>query len=112
MARTVELDYQQTGEMFKVLADIRFKLLALVPTVAGLGTALVGGDGIDPKVQLAVGLVGFAATLFALRAPQQRALQLGDPSGQGHRTGARAAAHSMQSGGQLIRAPTGPSATA
>jgi hypothetical protein len=62
----LELDYQQTTEMFRLLADIRFKLLAFVPTVTGLATALAGGDGATGETQLAVGLLGFVATLGIL----------------------------------------------
>lgn len=58
------LDYQTTVELFKTLADIRFRLLALVPAIAGTALALL--DDAEPETQLAVGLLGFTATLGIL----------------------------------------------
>ena len=37
----LQFDYQQTVDQFKMLADIRFKLLAFVPTRAGAAIALL-----------------------------------------------------------------------
>lgn len=56
------LDYEQTTDQFKLLADIRFKLLAFVPTVAGAATALLAGQPAGER-SLAVGLLGFCVTL-------------------------------------------------
>jgi hypothetical protein len=60
----LELDYTMTADVFKALADIRFRLLALVPSVAGLGVALLG-DG-RPTTQLGAGLLGLVATTGVL----------------------------------------------
>ena len=54
-------DYEETMRMFHLLSDIRFKLLALVPTLAGIGVALLQGQA--AQVQLGVGLLGFFSTL-------------------------------------------------
>jgi hypothetical protein len=62
----LELDYERTSEMFNLLADIRFKLIALVPAVAGVGTAVLGDGGMDAEIQLALGLLGLVATLGIL----------------------------------------------
>lgn len=66
MSDRLEFDYGQTTEMFKLLADVRFKLLAFVPTITGIGTALASDDGAAAETQLAVGLLGFTATLGIL----------------------------------------------
>jgi hypothetical protein len=39
-----QFDYQQTFDQFKMLADIRFKLLAFVPTPTGTAIALLTGS--------------------------------------------------------------------
>jgi hypothetical protein len=72
----LRLDYEQTTELVRTLTDIRFKLLAFVPTIAG---AAVGAFGRPrPAAELmAVGLLGLVATLgilvYELRNSQLRA---------------------------------------
>jgi hypothetical protein len=58
-------DYARTVEVFALLADIRFKLLAFVPSIVGATIALVSRES-DQRVILAVALLGFVATLGIL----------------------------------------------
>jgi hypothetical protein len=58
-------DYARTVEVFGVLADIRFKLLAFVPAIVGATVALVSKAN-DQRVILAVALLGLVATLGIL----------------------------------------------
>ncbi len=61
----LRLDYEQTTQLTRTLTDIRFKLLAFVPTIAGATVGLVGRT--EPSsVLLAVGLLGLSATLGIL----------------------------------------------
>jgi hypothetical protein len=90
------LEYDQTLQLVRSLTEVRFKLLAFVPTIAGFGVGLFGKP--RPAVELlAVGLIGLLATLgiliYELRNSQiyaaavQRAAELertlGMPSGPG-----------------------------
>lgn len=67
---TLALEYTQVNENFRMLADIRFKLLALVPTLGGaaifalttIGDAPTVDDLTSAKVIL-TGVMGFLATL-------------------------------------------------
>ena len=69
----LKLDYEQTTEFARALTEIRFKLLAFVPTIAGATVALVPERTSNAKM-LAVGLLGLAATagvvLYELRNSQ------------------------------------------
>lgn len=58
----LQFDYQQTLDQFKTLADIRFKLLAFVPTLAGAAIAFLSKVP-DQKTALAVGILGFIVTI-------------------------------------------------
>lgn len=58
----VELEYGATTELLRSLTDVRFKLLAFVPTIAGTAVALLGRHA-RPAELLAVGALGLAATL-------------------------------------------------
>jgi hypothetical protein len=69
----LRLDYTQTTELVGTLTDIRFKLLAFVPTIAGATVGLLSDT--PPAAQLiAVGLLGFVATagvvMYELRNTQ------------------------------------------
>jgi hypothetical protein len=58
----LRLDYDQTAQLLRTLIDVRFKLLAFVPTIAGTAVALFGKP--RPAAELlAVGLLGLTATL-------------------------------------------------
>jgi hypothetical protein len=58
----VRLDYEQTTQLVRVLTEIRFKLLAFVPTIAGAAVAFLSDPGSASHL-LALGLLGLAATL-------------------------------------------------
>jgi len=61
----VRLDYAQTTELLRTLTDVRFKLLAVVPTISGVAVALLG-HGRTAAELLTVGAVGLVATLGIL----------------------------------------------
>jgi hypothetical protein len=58
----LRIDYDQTTELLRTLIDVRFKLLAFVPTISGAAVALFGRPR-PPAELLAVGLLGLLATL-------------------------------------------------
>jgi hypothetical protein len=55
-------DYEQTVATVRQLTDIRFKLLAFVPTLSGIAIGLVTRR-VQPGVEAAVGAFGFLITL-------------------------------------------------
>jgi hypothetical protein len=58
----LRLDYDGTTQLLRTLLDVRFKLLAFVPTIAGTAVAFFGKP--RPAAELmAVGLLGLTATL-------------------------------------------------
>jgi hypothetical protein len=58
----LKLDYDQTTQLLRTLTDVRFRLLAFVPTISGATVALFGKP--RPAAELlAVGLLGLLATL-------------------------------------------------
>ena len=61
----LRLEYDQAGQVRRSLAEIRFELLALVPTTAGAVVALVSPRSTGVEL-LAIGLLGLAATLGVL----------------------------------------------
>ena len=61
----LKLDYQQTTDMLRSLTDVRFKLLALVPTLSGAAVAVLGHPSSAAEL-LAIGLLGLIATLGIL----------------------------------------------
>ena len=57
----LRLDYDQTTQLLRTLVDVRFKLIAFVPTIAGAAVGLLGRP--RPAVELlAIGLLGLVAT--------------------------------------------------
>ena len=69
----LRLDYAQTTDLMRTLTDVRFKLLAFVPTLSGAAIALLGQPSSALQL-LAVGVVGLTATagilLYELRNSQ------------------------------------------
>jgi len=56
------LDYEQTTQYLRTLIDVRFRLLAFVPTVTGVAVAVIGRP--RPAAELlGVGVLGLLATL-------------------------------------------------
>lgn len=72
----LRLDYDTTVRMILALTDVRFKLLALVPTIAGTAIAVVS-RGATAAELVALGTLGFVATLGIL-AYELRNTQLCD----------------------------------
>jgi len=61
----LRLDYEQTTQLYRALVDVRFKLLAIVPTISGTAVGLLGRP--RPAAELlAVGVLGLVATLGIL----------------------------------------------
>jgi hypothetical protein len=61
----LRLEYDRAVVTFRDLTDVRFKLLALVPTLAGAAVGLLKGSQAAVTL-LAVGLLGLSATLGVL----------------------------------------------
>ena len=57
------LDYEQTLETYRQLADVRFKLLALVPALTAAAVALLGASDLDQREGGVVSALGFLVTL-------------------------------------------------
>jgi len=63
--------YEQTCTTWRMLVDVRFKLLALVPTISlvSLATVFNGGDSTEyfsPRLRLLFAILGLAATVGLL----------------------------------------------
>jgi hypothetical protein len=61
----LRLDYDQTSELIRALMDVRFKLLAVVPTIAAAAVGLLGSARSAADL-LAVGVLGVIATVGIL----------------------------------------------
>jgi len=61
----LRLDYDHTLDQLRTLTDVRFKLLALVPTLSGVAIGLLGRPRSAAEL-LGVGLLGLCATLGIL----------------------------------------------
>jgi hypothetical protein len=64
-ADRLRVDYQQTTDLLRTLTDVRFKLLALVPTLSGAAVAVLGHPSSAAEL-ISVGLLGLTATLGVL----------------------------------------------
>ena len=62
----LRLDYDTTVRVLLALADARFKLLALVPTIAAAGIAIVTNGGATAAELMSFGTVGLVATIGIL----------------------------------------------
>jgi hypothetical protein len=61
----LRLDYGETTDLLRSLTDVRFKLLALVPTLTGTAVAVIGRP--RPAAELlGVGVLGLVATVGVL----------------------------------------------
>jgi hypothetical protein len=58
----LRLDYEQTTTYLRTLIDVRFRLLAFVPTVSGIAVAIIGRPRPASEL-LGVGILGLLATL-------------------------------------------------
>src|SRR4051812_16353986 len=62
-----QMDYQVTQDMIKMLTDIRFRLLAILPPISAASVALVQSRGTDtPIAMAALGVLGFSIVLGLL----------------------------------------------
>jgi hypothetical protein len=66
----IKLDYERTAQYFFHLADVRFKLLALLPIVSGTALAIVPAH-FQPPEMLALGILGFVVTIGVLLYDQR-----------------------------------------
>jgi hypothetical protein len=62
LLNNLRMEYKEVHSYWRILTDIRFKLLAIVPTLAGLGVALLSQIH-EPLEAFAIGLLGFIVTL-------------------------------------------------
>ncbi|MCA1708676.1 MAG: hypothetical protein LC808_37490 [Actinobacteria bacterium] len=58
-----QLDYEAVLSVFQLLTDVRFKLLALVPTISGTAVALLTSSDVGQGEQVVVASLGFIVTL-------------------------------------------------
>ena len=66
----IKLDYERTAQYFFHLADVRFRLLALLPIVSGTALALVP-DRFQPSETLMLGILGLVVTTGVLLYDQR-----------------------------------------
>jgi len=57
------LDYEQVVGIIELLTDVRFKLLALVPTVSGAAVGLLASADLAPGAQVVLATLGFVVTV-------------------------------------------------
>jgi hypothetical protein len=58
-----QLDYEAVLGVFELLTDVRFKLLALVPTISGTAVGLLTGSDVAQGEQVVLATLGFVVTL-------------------------------------------------
>lgn len=59
----LRLDYEKTNGYIELLADIRFKLLAIVPTITGASIAILTINGNNAESASVLGIFGLSATI-------------------------------------------------
>jgi hypothetical protein len=59
----LRVDYEQTLDTYRQLADIRFKLLAFVPTLSGVAVVLLTNASLHGSEKVALAGLGFFVTL-------------------------------------------------
>jgi hypothetical protein len=61
----IKVDYEQTLATYRMLADIRFKLLAFVPTISGAAITFLSSKTAqaEPQTTLVISMLGFLVTL-------------------------------------------------
>jgi hypothetical protein len=78
MAKTsfdaLKLDYEQTLATYRQLVEVRFKLLAFVPTISGAGIALLTASRIEDSAKAGLAAAGVVVT-FAIVLYDQRNTQ-------------------------------------
>jgi Domain of unknown function (DUF4440) len=57
------LDYEQVVGIIALLTDVRFKLLALVPTISGTAVGLLTSTDLGPSTQVVLAMLGFVVTV-------------------------------------------------
>jgi hypothetical protein len=57
------LDYEQVVGIIALLTDVRFKLLALVPTISGTAVGLLTSSDLGPSTQVVLAVLGFVVTV-------------------------------------------------
>ncbi|MBD0290127.1 MAG: hypothetical protein ICV74_02630 [Thermoleophilia bacterium] len=106
----LRLDYDKTTQLVRDLTEIRFKLLAFVPTIAGAAVAFLSDPGSASEL-LAVGLLGLVATLgifaYELRNTELYAAALERARVLERRLGLRSAVDDERLGGVFSERPQG-----
>ena len=59
----LKLEYEQVVGIFQLLTDVRFKLLAFVPTISGIAVGLLTTEDVSRWTQIGLAGLGFVVTL-------------------------------------------------
>src|SRR3954453_24172410 len=98
----LRLDYTETTDLLQHLTDIRFKLLAFIPTISGAAVAILSRKPSTAEL-LAVGTIGLVATLgvvlYELRNTQIYEYALHRAAGLEARLGQSSISDPEQTGG-------------
>ena len=58
----LKTDYEVANSYYAMLADIRLKLIAVIPTITGVGVLFLSRSDITPETAVAASLLGLLAT--------------------------------------------------
>jgi hypothetical protein len=104
----LRLDYDETTSLVRSLLDVRFKLLAFVPTISGAAVALLSRGATTAEL-IAVGVVGLVATLgivlYELRNTQVYEYALERAQALEERLGFPSLFHGGETGGPFSELP-------